>query len=47
MTLGMNASTGAALDGLDHLRQSIRNILSTPVGSCVMRQDIRLDGIVL
>lgn len=39
MTLGMNASTGASLDGLDHLRQSIRNILVTPVGSCVMRRD--------
>jgi phage baseplate assembly protein W len=37
--IGMNSKTGAALDGLDHLRQSITDILSTPIGSRVMRRD--------
>ena len=37
--IGMNASTGAALDDMAHLRQSIRDILSTPIGSRVMRRD--------
>lgn len=36
---GTNASTGKPLSGLDHLRQSIRDILTTPVGSRVMRRD--------
>lgn len=37
--LGINANTGKPLEGLDHLRQSIRDILSTPIGSRVMRRD--------
>ena len=36
---GTNASTGKPLTGIDHLRQSIRDILTTPVGSRVMRRD--------
>lgn len=36
---GVNAMTGQALSGLDHLRQSIADILSTPIGSRVMRRD--------
>lgn len=36
---GMSASNGAALGGIDHLRQSIKDILTTPVGSRVMRRD--------
>lgn len=36
---GMNASTGKPLDGIDHLRQSITDILMTPIGSRVMRRD--------
>ncbi len=36
---GINADTGKAIDGLDHLRQSIRDILTTPLGSRVMRRD--------
>lgn len=36
---GMNRSTGAALSGIDHLRQSITDILTTPLGSRVMRRD--------
>jgi phage baseplate assembly protein W len=36
--IGMNAKTGTALGGLDHLRQSITDILTTPVGTRVMRR---------
>jgi phage baseplate assembly protein W len=35
----MNAGTGAAIDGNAHLAQSIVDILSTPIGSRVMRRD--------
>ena len=35
----MDASTGKGLAGIDHLRQSVRDILSTPLGSRVMRRD--------
>ncbi|MFG6082330.1 GPW/gp25 family protein [Paracoccus litorisediminis] len=35
---GMNATTGRSLDGIDHLRQSIRDILTTPIGTRVMRR---------
>lgn len=37
--MGMNRQTGTALTGLAHLRQSIVDILTTPVGSRVMRRD--------
>jgi phage baseplate assembly protein W len=37
--LGLNQTDGAALSGVDHLRQSIRNILTTPIGTRVMRRD--------
>ena len=33
---GMDRHTGRAIDGNDHLRQSIADILSTPIGSRVM-----------
>ncbi len=36
---GMSATSGAALSDIDHLRQSITDILTTPVGSRVMRRD--------
>lgn len=36
---GADANTGKPLDGLDHLRQSVRDILTTPVGSRVLRRD--------
>lgn len=36
---GMNASTGKRLGGIDHLRQSIADILRTPKGTRVMRRD--------
>lgn len=35
--IGMNRETGQPLAGLDHLRQSIADILSTPRGSRRMR----------
>jgi uncharacterized protein len=37
--LGMNRETGAPLDGIAHLKQSIRDILTTRVGTRVMRRD--------
>ncbi len=37
--LGMNKDTGRSLDGLEHLHQSVRDILITPLGSRVMRRD--------
>lgn len=36
---GMSASTGKPLEGLDHLRQSIADILTTPLGSRLQRRD--------
>ncbi len=36
---GTNAKTGKHLSGLDHLSQSVRDILTPPVGSRVMRRD--------
>lgn len=36
---GINAHTGQELSGIDHLRQSITDILTTPIGSRVMRRD--------
>lgn len=36
---GTNATTGKAISGLDHLKQSIRDILTTPLGSRVMRRN--------
>lgn len=37
--MGMSASTGRRLDGLDHIRQSVADIITTPVGSRVMRRE--------
>lgn len=36
---GMNAQSGRSLSGIDHLRQSLRDILATPIGTRVMRRD--------
>lgn len=36
--IGMNRQTGEALTDLDHIRQSVRDILLTPLGSRVMRR---------
>ena len=35
---GMSNETGHPLDGLGHLRQSVWDILSTPIGTRVMRR---------
>lgn len=39
MSYGMSAVTGCRLDGLQHIEQSIAQILTTPIGSRVMRRD--------
>jgi phage baseplate assembly protein W len=36
---GMEIDTGAALEDLPHIRQSVRDILTTPIGSRVMRRE--------
>ena len=36
---GIDAKTGKALSGEDHLRQSIGDILRTPLGTRLMRRD--------
>ena len=36
---GMNAHTGQRLNGLDHIRQSVNDIITTPIGSRVMRRE--------
>ena len=38
MSVGMHTSTGQRLSDLDHIRQSIGKILSTPIGTRVMRR---------
>ena len=40
---GLDASTGATLAGIDHLRQSIGDILTTRIGTRVMRRDYGSD----
>lgn len=35
----MHRSTGRAISELEHLRQSVGDILSTPIGTRVMRRD--------
>lgn len=37
--MGMSAQTGKNLSGIDHIRQSIADIITTPIGSRVMRRD--------
>ncbi|MEL7966900.1 GPW/gp25 family protein [Vreelandella neptunia] len=36
---GMNVTTGKHLEGIDHIRQSVADIITTPIGSRVMRRD--------
>lgn len=40
---GMNALDGRKLSGIDHLRQSIRDILTTRIGTRVMRREYGSD----
>lgn len=37
--IGMSAQTGRAISGVDHLYQSVADILTTPLGTRVMRRD--------
>lgn len=37
--LGMARESGLAIEDLDHIRQSISDILQTPIGTRVMRRD--------
>ncbi|EMM0831552.1 GPW/gp25 family protein [Enterobacter roggenkampii] len=37
--LGMNSQTGLGISEIEHIRQSVRDILVTPVGSRVMRRE--------
>jgi len=37
--IGTDATTGRHLSGIDHLKQSVADILTTPLGSRVMRRD--------
>lgn len=36
---GMNVSTGKAIGGMEHIKQSVADILTTPIGSRVMRRE--------
>lgn len=37
--IGFDARSGRSLQGLEHLSQSVADILTTPIGSRVMRRD--------
>jgi phage baseplate assembly protein W len=37
--IGVNNRTGKALDGMEHLKQSVQDILTTPLGTRVMRRE--------
>lgn len=39
MYLGMNQQTGAAITDLEHIQQSVKDILLTPVGSRINRRE--------
>ncbi len=39
----MDARTGKVLNGVAHLQQSVQDILSTPIGTRVMRRDYGSD----
>lgn len=41
--IGMNALTGRTLSGLAHVHQSIATILTTPLGSRLMRREFGSD----
>lgn len=36
---GMNSTTGRAVSDVAHIRQSVRDILTTPIGSRLMRRE--------
>ena len=37
--VGMDRTTGARLDGIDHIAQSMADIIGTPIGSLVGRRE--------
>ncbi|MCP9760046.1 baseplate assembly protein [Aquitalea sp. S1-19] len=37
--IGLSAASGTQISDIDHIRQSIAKILTTPIGSRVMRRD--------
>lgn len=37
--IGMNKTTGRRISGIEHIRQSINDILTTPIGSVVMNRE--------
>jgi phage baseplate assembly protein W len=37
--IGMNKTTGRRIDGIDHIKQSINDILITPIGSSLMNRE--------
>lgn len=37
--IGMDATTGKHLAGREHVRQSVRDILATPIGSRIMNRE--------
>ena len=37
--VGMDRTVGRAIGGVEHLKQSVRDVLATPLGSRVMRRD--------
>ncbi|MEX9802965.1 GPW/gp25 family protein, partial [Proteus terrae] len=37
--LGMNAQTGERITDIEHVRQSVRDIFNTPIGSRLMRRE--------
>ncbi|MGV8925698.1 MAG: GPW/gp25 family protein [Ewingella sp.] len=41
--LGMNSAAGQAITEIEHIRQSVTDILTTPKGSRVMRRDYGSD----
>lgn len=41
--IGIDATTGKSLGGIDHLRQSVRDILTTPIGTRTMRREYGSD----
>ncbi|MGB0694002.1 MAG: GPW/gp25 family protein [Rhodospirillaceae bacterium] len=40
----MDRQTGLPLSGMDHIRQSVADIWTTPIGSCVLRRDYGSEG---
>lgn len=41
--IGIDRNTGKMIDGIDHLRQSLQDLLTTPKGSRLMRGDYGSD----